>query len=103
MIGSPPLWPWREILSQLPDSDEIGNSLDQMLPEVGVDESSSESDSRRFKLFSGVLSALRNASTDDALLICIDDMQWADTASQDLFSFVASQLGSSQPGQTSVC
>ncbi|MEE8045508.1 MAG: LuxR C-terminal-related transcriptional regulator, partial [Dehalococcoidia bacterium] len=93
MVGAPPLWPWREILSQLPDSDLIVNALEQMRSEVVDDELSEASEVRRFELFSGVLATLRDTAVNEPLLICIDDMQWADTTSQDLFSFVASQLG----------
>jgi DNA-binding CsgD family transcriptional regulator len=93
VAGMPPLWLWRQIVSQLTNPEAIIKLLDELIPEVMGGESSSQSDYRRFELFSNILSALHAAADGEPLLLCIDDMQWADTASQGLFTFIASQIG----------
>ncbi len=90
--GAPPLWPWREIFSQLESTESAVESTDQLLADISDAYGAENHDSRRFKLFSGVVRELRRAAADTPLLICIDDMHWADSTSRDLFAFVAAQL-----------
>ncbi|MDA1279588.1 MAG: DUF2791 family P-loop domain-containing protein [Chloroflexi bacterium] len=90
--GSPPLWPWREDLSQLDASQGLLDSFDQQLSGEGESPATEDTDSRRFRLFASIVDSLRTAAVKKPLMIAIDDMHWADTTSQDFFVFAASQL-----------
>ncbi len=92
LAGATPLWAWQELFGQLPDSTEIVSQLKTAIPDVATSESTPDLDTKQFKLFSEVISALRTYSADKTLVICIDDLQWADTTSQDLFAFAASRI-----------
>jgi DNA-binding CsgD family transcriptional regulator len=92
LAGTPPFWLWRELFAQLPDSQETVKLLESAIPDISAPESSAEMDTRRFEIFSNVVAALRAASIASTLVICVDDLQWADTASRDLYSFVAAQI-----------
>ena len=82
--GSPPLWPWREIFSNL------GSTLD-----ISGAQSSAVDAEQNFELFANIVSSIREASSAKPLVICLDDFHWADSPSLDLISFAASQLASS--------
>lgn len=87
-----PLWPWRELLNQLPESDEIVRSLEIDLPDPVDPESTELSESRKFLLFTDVVAKLRARSKETPLAIIVDDLQWADSTSQELFAFAAGQI-----------
>jgi predicted ATPase len=82
--GTPPLWMWRQILRQL-DLDTV--ALDAPAPE-----SADDADAARFAMFATVAAALRQAADRGPVVIVLDDLQWADTASVRLLEFVADVL-----------
>lgn len=85
--GAPPLWPWVEVFSNFESAQEITNTNDLVLAEL--DQGSAE---RRFELFANMVSVIRAESTKNPILICLDDLHWADTSSLELLSFAATQL-----------
>ncbi|MFJ2759629.1 ATP-binding protein [Nocardioides sp. NPDC087217] len=99
--GTPALWPWSRLISDLlasqPEpvraglgSGEIERLLDPrpdnllggaVLPDSGA----------QFRLFEQTVDLIRRASVDRPVVLVIDDLQWADVASLQLFRHVATQ------------
>jgi tetratricopeptide (TPR) repeat protein len=106
--GAPPYWPWVQGLRTLVRStppDELRRQagpgaadVAQMLPEIREVFSDlpaprdADSDSARFQLFDSTATILRNAGRVRPLLVVLDDLHAADTASMLLLRFMASQL-----------
>ncbi|MQA11650.1 MAG: AAA family ATPase [Pseudonocardiaceae bacterium] len=67
--GAPPYWPWIQILR------DLGDPADTLVAPRSSDDVSS-----RFRLFDEVIDVLRRVS-GSGLLIVLDDLHWADTAS----------------------
>jgi len=100
--GAPPFWPWIQVLrgckslasgAEEPTIrfPEIGN----VLQELGIRVPplvSPDSEPLRFWLFDVIAVVLRRAARDAALLIIVDDLQWADPPSLLLFQFLAAEL-----------
>ncbi len=99
--GTPSMWPWMQvvgsILATLPaaaqerwlDSD-LGRLVD---PREGFVAGSFLPDSgAQFRLFERVVEVLGQASAQRPLLLVIDDLHWADTASLDLLTHLAARL-----------
>jgi AAA ATPase domain len=83
--GAPGYWPWVQVLRAL--------GLD--MPWPGDADSAALEDapaSDRFQLFDEVTSALLAESRIQPLLVLLDDLQWADQASQLLLDFLARRL-----------
>lgn len=77
--GAPPLWPWEQILRGL------GQDL-----ESGLDETDA---STRFRVFESVSRVLRRIGEEkDGLLLLLDDLHWADSASLQLLEFLMREL-----------
>ena len=86
--SSPPFWPWVQALRGLPPSEAVGAALERL-------EGHTQSGGGRAALFEAyqtVLDALRQAGGVRALLLVIDDLQAADSASLDLFELLAGDL-----------
>ncbi|MBM7512000.1 DNA-binding SARP family transcriptional activator/tetratricopeptide (TPR) repeat protein [Nocardioides cavernae] len=99
--GIPALWPWTQVLTELrrdqpPDVQaaagvgELGRLLEPgddsvlggaVLPDSGA----------QFRLFEQAVSLVARASAGRPLVLVLDDMQWADLASLQMFKHVASQ------------
>ncbi|MET8523949.1 AAA family ATPase [Nocardioides sp. NPDC004968] len=99
--GTPALWPWTRLISDLlasqPEparaglgSGEIERLLDPrpdnllggaVLPDSGA----------QFRLFEQTVDLIRGASVDRPVVLVIDDLQWADVASLQLLTHVATQ------------
>jgi hypothetical protein len=103
--GAPPFWSWIQVLraclrSQGPEAGRalMGTALRdiaQMLPELrgpGDPEEPATSESARFQLFDSVTTFFRRAAAERPLLVVLDDLHAADTASLLLLRFVGSQL-----------
>jgi tetratricopeptide (TPR) repeat protein len=106
--GAPAYWPWVQALraylrSIEPDRlrHELGPGaadVAQMLPELRTlfpelsRPPDTDPESARFRLFDSTVTFLRNAATDHPLVIVIDDLQSADTASALLLRFLTTQL-----------
>ena len=99
--GTPSMWPWMQVvgsvLATLPaaaqerwlDSD-LGRLVD---PREGFVAGSFLPDSgAQFRLFERVVEVLGQASAQRPLLLVIDDLHWADTASLHLLTHLAARL-----------
>lgn|GEM_PF-2408292 len=89
LARSTPLWPWRELFSQFSDPSDADNTLHF---ESHGSDSGQMSEARKFQLFTNVVAELREQSRDKTLVVVVDDLQWADSISQELFAFVASHI-----------
>jgi predicted ATPase len=110
--GAPAYWPWVQALrSYLRSSDpeqvraQLGQgagAIAQMLPEIEsivpdlVPPPPADPESARFRLFDATTTFLVNASRDTVLVLVIDDLHAADTASIRFLRFLASQLAESR-------
>ncbi|TQS28511.1 BTAD domain-containing putative transcriptional regulator [Microbispora sp. KK1-11] len=98
--GAPALWPWqqvvRDLAARVPPSPAQAAALrvllgdaapgDDPAPEAGRPAEASEA---RFRLHQATAAYLETAAADRPLLVAIDDLQWADTASLGLLSDLA--------------
>ena len=99
-----PYKPWTEALTQLvshpaeSDQDAMAagaGSLIHLIPSLAVTAGSppqpatSDGEAARYLLFRAVGSTLRAASQTDPLILCLDDLQWADQASLQLLRHLA--------------
>jgi ATP/maltotriose-dependent transcriptional regulator MalT len=75
--GVPALWPWTRLVPEF--------EWHRGTPARGTGED-------RFRLFEDVTALLRRTAAERPLLLVIDDLQWADTASLLLLRFVAHHL-----------
>jgi len=94
--GSPPLWPWRELLTRQSKFDDVTSLM--VSPHGGVTDSASESgiDSQKFELFSALADALHNVARSKPVFVAIDDLQWADSTSQELFVHLSNKVDRSK-------
>lgn len=79
--GSPPYWPFVQVLGRLGAAAAL----------AGVRAGGAADE--RFALFERVVDALRVAAEPGGLFIVVDDLQWADPASVQLLVHVASSIG----------
>jgi hypothetical protein len=84
--GAPPLWLWSRVLEQL-----VG-SADLLAQRVVEGTTPGDAESARFDQFEGVARAVRVQAAEGPLVIILDDVQWADTASLQLLSFVTTSV-----------
>ena len=107
--GAPPYWPWiqalRVYLRSTPIDDvrrDLGSGAVDMahiLPELRdvfpdlPPPPDAASESARFQLFDSTATLLRNVAFGRPMLVVLDDLQAADTASILFLRFLASQLG----------
>ncbi len=98
--GAPALWPWRQVVrclgAEVPPEDAGASSLRVLLREGGPDETSerpAETGEARFRLHRATAAYLGLAVRDRPVLVVIDDLQWADSASLGLLSDLAVLLG----------
>ncbi|WP_158548591.1 AfsR/SARP family transcriptional regulator [Blastococcus sp. TF02A-26] len=78
--GAPALWPWTQVLSALGQ---------ERLPPPPADD---DADDARFRLFEELCSRLTAAAGRQPLLVVLDDLQGADTASVQLLSLLTRHL-----------
>ena len=106
--GVPPFWLWVQILRQLLDAEdtlpilrdvaERSNELAALLPEVDerahAPESKPAADSERsrFLVFDAVSRALARVSQGGPLVIVLEDLHWADSASLRLLEHLAFEI-----------
>jgi DNA-binding SARP family transcriptional activator len=95
--GSPPLWPWVQVLRGLDPCHltippDVRSTLTAIVPELGGSrEAVPDGEAARFRLYGAVCSALRAATTDGPLLIVLDDLQWTDVSTLRLLRYVAAE------------
>ena len=106
--GAPAYWPWAQLirayaydrepaalLSELgsgaADIVHVVSELRERLPDVPP-APSSDPEQARFRLFDGVTTFLKNASKNQALVLVLDDLHWADKPSLLLLQFLAREM-----------
>jgi hypothetical protein len=82
--GSPPLWPWVQILRQLTGSAE---ALERSQPDTPAGAAAA-----RFAQVEAIALDIVAASSAQPLVIVVDDLHWADTATIRALTFVASAI-----------
>ncbi|NQW16626.1 MAG: AAA family ATPase [Chloroflexi bacterium] len=91
--GAPPLWPWRAAISDLRDTGRSQELFKSAKPDrTGFSESQESSLEQRFQAFDAIRNFLVDASGSNPVTISIDDMQWADEATIELFLFLSRHL-----------
>ncbi|MEV4114119.1 AAA family ATPase [Nonomuraea sp. NPDC049695] len=101
--GTPSMWPWVQavgtVLDALPAAarekwlaGELGRLLDPR--EHGIAAPALSEGGAQFRLFERVVAAIGEVSALHPVLLVIDDLQWADVASLQLFSHLAARLSS---------
>ncbi|MFQ6026171.1 MAG: AAA family ATPase [Dehalococcoidia bacterium] len=108
--GAPPYWPWikplQSIMAQTDDGQlrrdmgseaaEIAGILTELrdrFPDLETP-ASLDPEEARFRLFNSLTTFLKNASQRQPLVLILDDLHWADSASLLLLEFVAQELPS---------
>ncbi|WP_066360810.1 AAA family ATPase [Herbidospora mongoliensis] len=82
--GTPPLWPWRQIIRDL--GAEPGSELDPLVTDDPAPTGETEAGEARFRLHQATAAHLAGLAGSRPLLIVLDDLQWADSASLGLLT-----------------
>ncbi|TKK89847.1 hypothetical protein FDA94_08155 [Herbidospora galbida] len=82
--GTPPLWPWRQVVRELGTAP--GPELDPLVIDDPVPTGETEAGEGRFRLHQAVAAHLASAAAVRPLLVVLDDLQWADSASLGLLA-----------------
>src|SRR3954471_22345960 len=89
-----PYAPWAEALSAINQlgagGSQLWKELPRLVPELGA--ASGAAAQHKYVLFDEVVAYLRAAAASRPLVVVLDDMQWADTASWDLLEHVIASL-----------
>jgi DNA-binding SARP family transcriptional activator len=87
--AAPALWPWVGALRSLAEASTVvdGSELEQLLSPTSAGRATS-----RFELFDAIAQHVRRAAAAEALVIVLDDLQWADLTSLELLTFLADRL-----------
>ncbi len=89
-----PYAPWAEALTAINQlgvgGGQVWKELPRLVPELGA--ASGAVAQHKYVLFDEVVAYLRMASASRPLVVVLDDMQWADTASWDLLEHVVASL-----------
>lgn len=88
--GSPPYWPFRQIMRMLDSSGPV-----LFGPTAGAARAETAAQAR-FRLFETVTDAFRSAAEPAGLLLVLDDIQWADPASLQLLAHLARGVSDSR-------
>ncbi|MFC6083534.1 ATP-binding protein [Sphaerisporangium aureirubrum] len=98
--GTPSMWPWEQALTVVLDSlpaaarekwlaGELGRLVEAGDDAAGPPVAGSRA---QFRLFEQIVGVIGQASADRPLLLVMDDLQWIDTASLQLFGHVTGRL-----------
>ncbi|GAA0953648.1 hypothetical protein GCM10009554_58300 [Kribbella koreensis] len=79
-------WGAERLRAQLPSD---GTALAAWLPELGL----TPADGGQIRLFEELVALLDLAARDRAVVVLIEDLQWADASSRELFVYLARNLG----------
>jgi predicted ATPase len=109
--GAPPYWPWIQILRSAAEACEAADLREelaagasdilQIVPELRERLPDLPEPPRlppeeiRFRLFQSITTFLQNRAARTPLLLVLDDLQWADSASLRLLEFMAREIASS--------
>jgi predicted ATPase/DNA-binding NarL/FixJ family response regulator len=101
-LGSPPFWPWLQILRNLQITDDsLGLSPAAIFGDLAAAEKqqsrsssflSSDIGSEQFLLFSKIANVLAQYASQRTLILVIDDLHWADKSSLLLLSHICRRL-----------
>ncbi|MGH0029945.1 MAG: ATP-binding protein [Myxococcota bacterium] len=100
MPGAPAYWPWSRLIEELASSngvpDRNRDDLATVLGDLRAAAATSGEDAvvqrDRFELFGRIASCLSVLAKKSGLLLALDDIHWADTASIELLRFLATEL-----------
>ncbi|GAA1132519.1 hypothetical protein GCM10009630_33140 [Kribbella jejuensis] len=98
--GTPTMWPWVEVVRTLLESRPATRRAKWLAGDLSRLIGSRDAgaappvpdDSTRFRLFEEVVGIISEATSERALVIVIDDLQWADPASLHLLDHVVTRL-----------
>ncbi len=96
----PPYAPWAEVLSAIrrttPQSDRTWHELPHLVPALAAADRPAPGSrvGSKYMLLEEISEYVRTAARDRLLVIVLDDVQWADSASWDMLEFLVGQLGS---------
>ncbi|WP_026310915.1 BTAD domain-containing putative transcriptional regulator [Parafrankia elaeagni] len=104
--GTPSMWPWEQALTVVLDSlpaptrekwltSEVGSLLESRYDDAAPPVSGGRA---QFHLFEQVVTVIDQASAERPMLLVMDDLQWADAASLQLFGHLAGRL----PARTAI-
>ncbi len=102
--GAPAHWPWIQVIRELVAESvaprvrlrdlpaEIARILPELSSEVPEPEARTDAEQARFRLFDAVATLLKEAAREHPLVIVLDDLHEADTASLQMLQFAARVL-----------
>ncbi|MFC8430484.1 ATP-binding protein [Streptomyces sp. NPDC057253] len=105
--GTPSMWPWTQVVSGLLDPVPAAEREDWQLGELdrlvtpqgsGTAPSDLPDSSVQFRFFEQAVAVVRQMAARRPVVLVLDDLQWADTASLDLLGHLMARL----PGGTAV-
>jgi DNA-binding CsgD family transcriptional regulator len=111
--GSPPYWPWVQVLREYvavtdsaslrttfgPAASELAEIVPQLterLPFIPVTPAPADAAQARFRLFEAVLASWKRVAAAEPLLLVFDNVHWADSASLRLLEFLAPEIAASR-------
>ncbi|WP_218034747.1 BTAD domain-containing putative transcriptional regulator [Acrocarpospora corrugata] len=100
--GTPSMWPWLQVVGAVLDSLPVPARADWQASELSrlVEPDSGTpllpDNGARFRLFERAVALVGHVSVRRPVVLVVDDLQWADVASLELFSHLAARL----PGGT---
>jgi tetratricopeptide (TPR) repeat protein/Cdc6-like AAA superfamily ATPase len=109
--GAPPYWPWVQLVRDYRDqtTDEVrrrqyqpyATELQRIFPALrelfpNLPEPPADTEEGQFRLFDAFSSFLRAASTETPLVIVLDDLHWADSATLSMLTYLTRELGRSR-------
>jgi DNA-binding SARP family transcriptional activator len=95
--GTPPLWPWLQILrsagvDRMELTAHARDALAPILPELdGTAPPPAEADSARFRLYGAVREVLEAAAAARPVVVVLDDVHWADASTLRLLNFLGTE------------